>query len=330
MKLIKYFISFLICVQTITFISCNQDSVINIDKESELITLPLKIDTENVYITEEPLSKSTSNNDIYVIQITYYPTGSTSLSPYAYGIFDNLNDLSISLIKGYKYCIEAALYIDGKNQLYNYANWTTRVGFGEGKLTNITNKFISEASYRTTPNSWYNIYMKDKYMYLNPPIEKYFGNLQDFDPEKINSIDLTLLYFSSKIKWIVNNLKEGSVSITTNTGRNDAPYRIPNINLTAESNSYESYYMLGDAYYSNGDITEYCETDNIHPSIVYKDKDGMETLLFKDVINLKRKTNITVQIDLKEISENNSISKNTTITLEDKNLEDVLIQINQE
>lgn len=312
--------------------SCNQDSVINTDKESELITLPLKINTENVFITEEPISRSTSNNDIYVIQITYYPTGSSSLSPYAYGIFDNLNDLSISLIKGYKYCIEAALYIDGKNQLYNYANWTTKVGFGEGKLTNITNKFISEASYRTTPNSWYNIYMKDKYMYLNPPIEKYFGYLLNIDPEEINSIDLTLLYFSSKIKWIVNNLKEGSVSITTNTGRNDAPYSIPNINLTTESSSYESYYMLGDAtYYSTGDIPEYyCEADNIHPSIVYKDKDGMETLLFKDAISLKRKTNITVKIELKENLDNNSINKNTTINLEDKNLEDVLIQINQE
>ena len=326
----KIFYTFLICIQTIALISCNQDSTINNNEKSEVITLPLKIDTENVSIIEEPFSRNSSNNDIYVIQVTYYPTGSNSLSPYAYGIFDNLENLSISLIKGYKYCIEAALYIDGKQQLYNYANWTTRVGFGEGRLTQVTNKFISEASYRTTPNSWYNIYTKDMNMYLNPPLEKYFGNLLDINPEEINSIDLSLLYFSSKVKWVVNNLKEGTVSITTNTGRNDAPYSIPNINLTPESNSYETFYMLGDAYYSTGDITRYCEEDAIHPSIVYKDKDGMETLLFNNGIKLKRKTNITIEVNLKDATETNSTKKNMTINLENKDFEDVLVQINQE
>lgn len=50
----KIFYTFLICIQTIVLISCNQDSTINNNEKSEVITLPLKIDTENVSIIEEP------------------------------------------------------------------------------------------------------------------------------------------------------------------------------------------------------------------------------------------------------------------------------------
>lgn len=70
-------------------------------------------------ITESPLSRAVGN-DLYGIQVYSAPTATNEeYAPYAYGLFDNKDNMVIKLLEGYKYKFVASMVVDGKNVLYS-------------------------------------------------------------------------------------------------------------------------------------------------------------------------------------------------------------------
>ena len=98
-------------------LGCNKN--IDIEEQEEDCMLILEMGGE-IAITEAPLTKSTSQ-DLYLMQIyrvvSAYPSSGLVNSPYASGVFDNVDDMIVYLKKGYTYNIVVSLLKDGKTVL---------------------------------------------------------------------------------------------------------------------------------------------------------------------------------------------------------------------
>lgn len=100
-------------------------------------------------ITYEPLTRGNDNNDLYGIQLYSAPidenSTSTTWTPFAYGLYDGVSNVSISLLKGFKYKFEASMFVDGKNKLRLYSDGYSSPFFKYGlnySCLNVTNGFI--------------------------------------------------------------------------------------------------------------------------------------------------------------------------------------------
>ena len=102
--------------------------------DAEYYTVSLGMDGEILEVTEEPL-KGSSENDLYCIQV--YSTPNKELpegqkvtwTRYAYGLFGTGKDLSVNLMKGYRYKFEATMVVDGQEKVTNYYGNPVRYSF---------------------------------------------------------------------------------------------------------------------------------------------------------------------------------------------------------
>lgn len=129
------------------FLSCNK-APINDEKqgtpsEGEKVIVSLGLGGE-IIISESPLSRAagseTSSKDIYAINVFYdkEKDGVTD-DVYSAGLFDNTNDMVITLLSGYKYSFECTYIPNGKDYEYYY-NGKTSYTFDN---RNINNEFAA-------------------------------------------------------------------------------------------------------------------------------------------------------------------------------------------
>lgn len=282
--------------------------------EEELIEIPLHFVSGNVEFVTEDLTRAGSSNDIYLIQVDYYPKGSNALTPFAYAVLDDISNLSVKLIKGYSYVIEAALLKNGKTDFSSYSNLTDRIGFGGIHVTTLTNGFVNSTTHQLTPDSWYYTCSSDGYMYLHPYGEKYYGKSKSFEASNTSSITVDLDYISTQLIFNATNLTKGEIKIESSTGRGDAPYFIPVVNLTAEAPTYSNYFWSSD-----GDI-------NVKMSFI--DEDGMESLIYQGYISMTPKKRVNVNIALSDDVDKSKCS--VDFNLGDSTLEDTNVDIQQQ
>lgn len=151
-------------------------------------------------VTYEPLTRGNDNNDLYGIQVYSAPVDenstSTTWSHYAYALYDDVSNVSISLLKGFKYKFETSMVVDGKNKLklssngYNCPFYKYGNNYG---LINVTNGFIySSTNYISNCNRNLPIGLCDGETYLkgepdsyeHPNTERYYGIFEDYVPEE--------------------------------------------------------------------------------------------------------------------------------------------------
>lgn len=107
----KFFVIFVIaCIS----LGCNKTA--DIDGQDEDCLLVLKMGGE-VEISETPLTKSITQNDLILLQV--YRENTTQRYPYASGIFDNVDDMKVYLKKGsnFNWHIIVSLIKNGKSIL---------------------------------------------------------------------------------------------------------------------------------------------------------------------------------------------------------------------
>ena len=66
----------------------------------------------NVEVDQEPLTRAESSDDAYAINVTYED------GQYAYGLFDNVADMTITLLSNHRYTVECCLVKNAKNTLF--------------------------------------------------------------------------------------------------------------------------------------------------------------------------------------------------------------------
>ena len=150
-------------------------------------------------VNHDPLKSS--SDDLYGIQVYYAPVSGGSYQKYAYGLFDDVSDVSLELIADYKYKFVVDMIVNGKNVVYS-SNMNEledeEILLGYGKpfqtlmsstnsgymLTPISNDFIITST-DYFPYLGEEIQLLDGESYENPKgVDAYYGELSDYVPEE--------------------------------------------------------------------------------------------------------------------------------------------------
>ena len=157
------------------------------DQEVYVVQLGFSGDIDVNY---EPMTRAGSD-DLYGIQVYSTPNNGddkASWKPYAYGMFDNMDYVTIKLLKGYKYKFVATMVVDGKNVLASTNNKTAFVGpfnkSGDGDVwCSISNGFdYQSTTYLTQLSSGYTYMANPNEIFMHPNTGRYYGELENYIP----------------------------------------------------------------------------------------------------------------------------------------------------
>ena len=240
-------IALLACVG---FVACN-NNVEEIPTEPETYTVQLGWAGEILDVSYEPLAaRATATvvaDDLYGIQVYSAPNsdsesggGMVSWTPYANGLFDGTANISINLLKDYKYKFVATMVKNGKNRLtyisgyvfpfsgelknsFDYQSNKTQFGLGSGQSLLIGN---------TTPVNIANV-------------ERFYGELENFIPSEDNAnAKINMKRTSFGAKFIVKGklATEGTLQVLVG----DAPAM--ELELTDGDNQISDIFTFSNVY----------------------------------------------------------------------------------
>lgn len=168
---------------------------------------------EMVNITDAPLTKA-SGDDLYGFQVYVKKKGDESApyNCYAYGLFDDISDLSITLVDGYLYKFVATCVIDGKNKINKYYDSTTGIiRYNMPFETYLMNKFVYDTSMGCSALTYLSRYTSDV---VNIQPDRYYGEAVNFDPSLAENIDIEMLKCMTGMKLVVSKITEGELVIS--------------------------------------------------------------------------------------------------------------------
>lgn len=220
-----------ICAAAMTvvaFASC-QDNVAleNPVQKQETYTVKLACAGE-LEVNHVPLKSS--SDDLYGIQVYYAPASGGYYQKYAYGLFDDVSDVSLELIADYKYKFVVDMIVNGKNVIYSsnmneLEDEEILLGYGAPFDTYISS---SNSGYILTPISndfiitstdyfhqlGREIQLLDGMKYTHPKgIDVYYGELSDYVPtEEGATIAIHMKHMIYGLKVVADNfLTQGTV-----------------------------------------------------------------------------------------------------------------------
>lgn len=233
-----------------------------------------------ISVDDEPLTRGMTTNDIYGINVYVDEDMDGQINEhYAYGLFDNKEDMTIPLLSGYKYRFECSLVKNAKNTLYygqafnqSYSGFSYPFQNSSTTSTMIGNKFIlgnvylkgltgSDAHIAGTTPTTSNAAVQ------SPNINRFYGVLSEYVPTQngVATINLKRMVFGAKL--IINGVVEGSVKVSglwgdlNQTVTDDYEgkatiYTVPSIvDCLANANGYSFKKTLSFKYDSNrGDV----------------------------------------------------------------------------
>ncbi|MBO5984947.1 MAG: hypothetical protein J6P90_08015, partial [Rikenellaceae bacterium] len=194
-------LALLVCVG---IAACDKNSDV-VPDEPETYTVNLGWAGEILDVSYEPMTRATTD-DLYGIQVYSLPKSvepiyDSDWNPYAYGLFDDPSNITITLAGGYKYRFVASMVKDGKNRItkYNY-NGEYFTPFS----STLDNKFYYEITHKLNNLDDGGAYLgevgSNKY-YSIPNIERFYGELNNYIPEESNTnakIDMKRTSFGAK------------------------------------------------------------------------------------------------------------------------------------
>lgn len=142
-------------------------------EQPEMVTVSFAVKGD-ITINEEPLPLSraagveTESTDLYGINIYYDKDKDGQINDvYGYGLFDNVADMTVSLLTGYKYKFICSLVKDGKNKILNakakgegYNSYSSYAGYGapfwKSDLSYKENTYSYSYSYSSYYSYYYN------------------------------------------------------------------------------------------------------------------------------------------------------------------------------
>ena len=196
--------------------------------ECEEMTVSLKLDGDfDAFVDQEPMTKAGSSNDAYGINVYYDKEGDGATNDlYAYGLFDNVADMTITLLTKHKYKVQCTLVKNARNTLYfgqafgnAYSGYAYPFQTNSSNSTQVTNKFvIGTSNYfsgfgsgdahvaSTTSPSTSN---STKCASAN----RFYGETDQYEPVAGGKIDVYLKRVIFGAKFVVTGLKEGTLDV---------------------------------------------------------------------------------------------------------------------
>lgn len=304
------------------FASCSKNEISNPNEGNDYYTVQLGWSGDILDIYEEPLTRA-SGNDLYGIQVYSCPDTeeSNTYTPYAYGLFDDIENITVKLLAGYKYKFESTMIVDGKDKLAShqngFANPFTTLG-GETIWITITNELIFSSSAKMMLSECETYLISGNYDI--PNIERFYGVTTDYKPSDNGKVDIDMKRVSFGAKFVAQGkfMQEGGeIKIQIP----DAP--VAYIIYSAENNEhkYEDIYTFKDivgAYNAAKDNDYVVEMD---VNLSWTKANGVIVPFgdYKVKFRRNKKTVINIKVDDKS-SENGMglILETTEITIGDE------------
>lgn len=295
------------------FTGCSKNDAIPESEEVKEYIVSLGVGGE-ISITESPLSRADMNKDLHGIQVYSCPNtkNSTTYTPYAYGLFDDVTSLKIKLLDGYKYKFIVTTVINGKDRINwignnKYGNPFSCYGKSDGSDVEIMNTF----KYTSTEyfyglgrgNSWSDI---ENTFVERPNLDRFYGEYLDYIPKENDSLIISMKRASFGVKFVADNFTEGILTISME----DAP----KITIAYPS---ESFYDVFSFYYTESAYQTDNYSETVLTSISWEKNDGVSIPLGNYNITFKRNKLTTINIKIVEKIINNGIGIQLDEELED-------------
>ncbi|CAK7056150.1 MAG: hypothetical protein PARBA_02019 [Parabacteroides sp.] len=319
MKLLKfiglYFIgSCILC-------SCSNEVESASEKQEQTIpetyTVSLGLEGDYISTSETPLSKAgeTVKKKIYGINVYYKEDDESEYKRYAYGLFDNVEDMTISLISEYKYKFECTVVKEDEDILYCTSANEYDSPFGRGyqmssikyNKTYLANKFIVS----TTSSDYFFDMLKYGRTCINsgnmashPKMDRFYGELAGYTPSVNGKVNINLKRTVFALKFIVTPPSDGILNVDGDG--------LCNIDVSSTDNIFETeslytFYWVYDCWKAEN------YSENFFIVLIWKRANGV-TQRFEKTITVKRNVLTTVNISVNGSTADASIGFNEEST----------------
>ena len=196
----------------------------------EKFTVSLNIDGDfEIAVDQEPISKvsGSASTDAYGINVYYDKEGDSNTDDiYAYGLFDNTSDMSITLLSNHKYKVCCTLIKDAKSTLYfgqafnnTYSGYCYPFQTNSSGSTLLNNKFIIGTGVYLT-----GIHNGDAHIASttspstsnatkNASVNRFYGETDQYEPIPNGTIDIYLKRVVFGAKFVISGIKEGNLNV---------------------------------------------------------------------------------------------------------------------
>lgn len=276
--------------------SCQKSDIVKDDGEK--ITVSLNLDGDfDVTVDQDPITKAltkASSNDVYAVNVTW--DGGNGY--YAYGLFDNIQDMTITLLAHHKYTFEVGLVKDAKNTLfYGQAFNNTYSGFcypfqtSASGSTLLNNKFILGSGIYFTGLTNGKAHLKNmtspstSNATQNAGINRFYGKTIDYEPVPNGTVDVYLKRYVYGVNVIITgpNNPEGTLTVSCGNW----------LSATTTSSNFE----LGEQIHTFSSFP--CESKNETISLSFTSNRGKPwNLSQSQVVTFKRNVMTTINITL--------------------------------
>ncbi len=286
--------------------------------DAKTYTVSFGLTGEITSITDSPLTRAIST-DLYGIQVYSIPDSTYAdgtyqpEKPYAYGLFDDKEKMSIKLMAGYKYRFVCTMIVDAKSKLPNYGNYFTfspynvsNADYSQFQLSDIyysTDSYLNGLSYGHTHLSKSN---GGSDLFARPNVDRYYGETRDYVPTKDSTVTINMNRMVFGAKFVAEGLESGKLYIQMQ----DAPL------LTLEASNTEVQDIFTFSWIQNPSSAtsgiEYSE--EISVSINWLNADSVKVPIASQNIRFTRNKLTTIKVKVQDSTMANSIG----IITEDK------------
>ena len=293
------------------FMACEK-TIPAIPDGDEMVTVGFNLKAD-IDISEMPLSitKAVEPEQTYAVQVFEHSANTNSLLPYAYGIFDDVSKMSITMKKGKKYKIYVGLFFDFFN---NYKFGSDSSPF----YTQPNNAFVysQEWVFRhwiQNLSTGYDMFFRESSFSADRSMiecDSYCGIVDEFLPKENDVVDVQLTRSAFGIQINVTGMTEGRLvwegkAITPGVGMNNI-FQVCSIEYP--NTSYEQILTIAQ-------FLRYSATVNnsLDFNLYYYDSNNNKQILYKNSINIHRNKKSVINITLQSES-NSDVTRSFSIT----------------
>lgn len=296
------FSSMVMCMAALFLASCEK-AVVDEDTSEvsgETVNVSLSLGGEYIHTTEGPLSRAANPDVVYGLNVYARKDGTTTYSKYAYGLFDDVSKMQVTLRKGYQYRFECTITHNDEDQVYHAENlYSAPFLNSDGEMaqqTQLDNQFhySSVTNLSGLQSGVTNVSETDIANY--PRMYRYYGKLEDYSPSADGTVSISLKRAVFGLRFKVTPPSEGVVKI--------------------ESWPTTFSVSAGDASYDHASIYTFNQVDkaiadgyngNVPVTLTWQHTDGTSKTETKN-INIKRNVMTTVTVDVSTSATSNLIS----------------------
>ena len=302
----------LLLFSILLFVGSCSDEVESIKTEnenSEYVTVNISMGGEILDIAEEPMTKALTKNDLTGVQI-YYINERGERIPHAWGLFDDVSNMSVKLQKGRNYIVEATSVINGTNIISKLDG----NGYGGGEYVSVNNTLnVTSTSYLYgLANSSCDIIGEGQGYYEYSMADKFYGQ-ENITAQEEATIEVNMGRVSFGLQIIPKNLKGGALIVEAE--------RMPNIIINDGESFDEIFTIPVDLGFNFWEMEDYEQSNTLN--FYYQSPTGEKTLLDSERITFRRNKKTIITVNIPEDApqeENNSALK---LTIEDGEMEEV-------